>query len=76
MIDLNTRLPVNCDNESPYSTNAKYEFGVKQCARMPCGEIEFLEDYDRSFSLRYADSQNNRPRLWMRLSIKDYFVNR
>lgn len=43
---LNTRLPVNCDKESPtYSTNAKYEFGVKQCTGMPC-EIEFLEDYE------------------------------
>lgn len=43
---LNTSLPVNCDNESPiYSTNAKYEFGVKQCTGMPC-EIEFLEDYE------------------------------
>ncbi|WP_299126711.1 DUF6701 domain-containing protein [uncultured Vibrio sp.] len=43
---LNTRLPVNCDKESPtYSTNAKYEFGVKQCTGMPC-EIEFIEDYE------------------------------
>jgi hypothetical protein len=28
-----------------YSTNAKYEFGVKQCTSMPC-TINFTQDYD------------------------------
>lgn len=46
---LHTSLPSDCDNTPSYSSDAKYEFGVKECTSMPC-TIEFDPSIDYDFT--------------------------